>query len=59
MCDRAKWCIVDGPCAVHDRYPDLQPPQIGPLSAAPDCTKADRAYIKGVAVSGDRRTRGQ
>jgi hypothetical protein len=45
MCDRAKWCIVDGPCSVHDRYPNLQPPQIGPLSAAPGCTAEDRKYI--------------
>lgn len=45
MCDRAKWCIVDGPCVVHDRYPGLRPTQIGPLSAAPDCTAEDRKYI--------------
>jgi hypothetical protein len=48
MCQTAKWCIVPTgkPCEVHSKYPNLQPLEEGPTSAAPDCSFADRDYLR-------------
>jgi hypothetical protein len=50
VCDKASWCIVEGSCAVHEKYPSFQPTLLvkegGVATPASCCSVEDRVYLE-------------
>lgn len=45
MCDIHAWCVVDGRCAVHRKYPLLGPLEAGHPTPSIYCGDDDAEYI--------------